>query len=185
MGAGAGESVGPRTDVGRAELRAQFRGCGGTTRLMKAGAEPGSNMNESNAPRQTLALKVGKRLRKPFNRWISKSSLVPNTPYLDPALFPWAEPLTRGWRAAQQELDQLLVERDHLPEFAKISPDHRRIAGDGKWKSFFFKAYGYRAEQNAARCPHTAALIESVPGVVVAFFSIMDAGIHVPRHKGV
>jgi hypothetical protein len=37
---------------------------------------------------------------------------------------------------------------------------------------------------NAARAPITAALIEKVPGLVTANFSVMEAGGHIPRHWG-
>jgi aspartyl/asparaginyl beta-hydroxylase (cupin superfamily) len=136
-------------------------------------------------PMQTAAVKIGKRLRDPFNRLIARHSLVPNTPYLDPELFPWVETLRHSWKDARAELDEVLKDRESLPPFAEISPDHRRIAGDGKWKSFFFKAYGYRSSANISRCPKTAALIDSIPGAVVAFFSVMEPGTHVPRHRGV
>ena len=142
-------------------------------------------MTDNRTSRQTAAVKIGKKLRDPFNQLIAGHSLVPNTPFIDPGLFPWAETLRHGWKDAQAELDEVLEERASLPPFASISPDHRRIAADGKWKSFFFKAYGYRAERNIERCPRTAALIDSIPGVVVAFFSVREGGIHVPRHRGV
>ncbi len=69
----------------------------------------------------------------------------------------------------QAELDGIIGERDSLPDLAKVSPDHRRIAAGGKWKSFFFQAYGYRVGPNIARCPKTAALIDGIPEVMVAF----------------
>ena len=133
---------------------------------------------------QTIGVKVGKKLRAPFDRLFERQSPVPNSRYLDPALFAWAEPLRRGWKEAQAELDEIMKERDGLPDLAKVSPDHRRIAKGGKWKSFFFQAYGYRVGPNIARCPKTAALIDEIPGVMVAFYSVMEPGIRVPRHRG-
>lgn len=142
-------------------------------------------MSDDARLKQSFAVRLGKKLRDPFNRVIGRHSLVPNTPYVDADLFPWTDTLRSGWKDVQAELDGIMKERENLAPFAEISPDHRRIAADGKWKCFFFNAYGYRAERNCARCPKTAALIDSIPGVFVAFYSVMDAGIHVPLHRGV
>jgi len=146
---------------------------------MAAMIDPGGRSSDS------LAVRAGMKLRGPFDRLFARSSLIPLTPYLDPRTFPWTSTLEEGWRDARAELDQLLNDREELPPLAKLSPVDRPIAADGKWKSYFFKAYGYRADKNIARCPKTAALIDSIPNVVVAFFSVMDAGTHVPRHRGV
>jgi ornithine lipid ester-linked acyl 2-hydroxylase len=67
----------------------------------------------------------------------------------------------------------------------KFPPDHRRIAQNAGWKSLFFEGYGYKSIPNRARCPKTAALIDQVPNVVVAFFSIFEPGTHIAPHYGV
>ncbi len=134
--------------------------------------------------KQTIGVRLGKKLRAPFDRLFERQSLVPNGRFLDPALFPWAKNLQQGWKDVQAELDGIMGERDSLPDLAKVSPDHRRIAAGGKWKSFFFQAYGYRVGPNIARCPKTAAMIDGIPGVMVAFYSVMEPGIRVPRHRG-
>ncbi len=71
------------------------------------------------------------------------------------------------------------------PSLATISPDHRAIAEVGKWRSFFLWGYGYRVDDNADRCPLTTALVERIPGLNSAFFSILAPGTHIPAHRGV
>ncbi|WP_235913484.1 aspartyl/asparaginyl beta-hydroxylase domain-containing protein [Croceibacterium salegens] len=88
------------------------------------------------------------------------------------------------WQAIRDELEPLLAAREAIPSLGDISPDHKRIAPGQHWKSYFFKGYGFRSDENLAQCPLTAELIEQVPGLVVAFFSIMEPGTHVPRHRG-
>lgn len=66
-----------------------------------------------------------------------------------------------------------------------MSPDHKRVASDGKWKSFVFEAYGYHVPRNRQLCPRTAEILDQVPNLVLAMYSIMDAGTYVPLHKGV
>jgi ornithine lipid ester-linked acyl 2-hydroxylase len=41
-----------------------------------------------------------------------------------------------------------------------------------------------RRAANCASCPHTAALLETIPGVVTAFFSILSPHKHIPPHRG-
>ena len=92
--------------------------------------------------------------------------------------------LSDNWEMIRTEAEALLVNRAEIPPLGRISPDHRRIARDSSWKSFFLCGHGYKIPANCARCPATAALLDRIPGVVVAFFSIFEPGTHVPEHYG-
>jgi aspartyl/asparaginyl beta-hydroxylase (cupin superfamily) len=129
--------------------------------------------------------RIGKRLRHRISAIIARSSKVPDAPVLEPSLFPWIARLEARWPDIRAEVDRLLAREDGIPPLADISPDHRRIAPPGKWKSFFLFGYGYSLEENARRCPNTAAAIAAVPGLNSAFFSILAPGAHIPRHRGV
>src|SRR4051794_4059968 len=94
-------------------------------------------------PKRGPLLRLGKRLRPPFNRFIARSSLIPTTPYIDPELFAWSAALEAGWHEIRAELDALREQGGTVLPLARISPDHKRVAADGKWKSFVFEAYGY------------------------------------------
>ncbi len=142
-------------------------------------------MIEGSKPKRGATIRLGKRLRKPFNRMIARSSRVPTTPFIDPALFPWTAALEAGWADMRAELDAINDRGGEILPLAKVSPDHHRVAKDGKWKSFVFEAYGYHVPANRALCPKSAALIDQVPGLVLAMFSIMEPGTYVPLHKGV
>ncbi|MBO6527978.1 aspartyl/asparaginyl beta-hydroxylase domain-containing protein [Erythrobacter sp.] len=135
-------------------------------------------------PRQSALIRVGKRLRDPVNRWFARQSLIGDEDILAPEHLPCLAELQREWRTVQAELEPLLAERGAIPAFGKLSPDHRRIANTSAWKSFFFEGYGFKAQANRARCPNTATMLDRIPGLVVAFFSIMEPGTHVPRHRG-
>lgn len=142
-------------------------------------------MGDGQKPRRGLAIRLGKRARGSFNRLIARSSRVPVTPYIDAALFPWSAALESNWSDIRAELDALSGNGGEILPLARVSPDHHRVARDGKWKSFVFEAYGYHVPRNRALCPRTAELLDAVPGLVLAMFSIMDPGTYVPLHKGV
>ena len=78
-----------------------------------------------------------------------------------------------------------MAEREAIPPISQVSPDHNRLNSDGKWQSFFLWGYGYKMPQNCDRCVETTGLVERIPGLKTAFFSIHAPGIHIPRHKGV
>lgn len=136
-------------------------------------------------PGRPLIIRVGKHLRGLFDRLISSSSLVANDPVLDMRTFPWTQNLREHWQAIREEALAVALQGDASPSLATISPDHRAIAEVGKWRSFFLWGYGYRIDDNADRCPRTAALVERIPGLNSAFFSILAPGTHIPQHRGV
>lgn len=125
---------------------------------------------------------IGKELRPRVDRVIMRNSRIPDAALQDKAHFPWIAELERSWQAIRDEAVRIRAE--DIPSLGDISFDHGRIAADRRWRSFFLKGYGHRLKANAARAPITAALIETVPGLVTASFSVLEAGGHIPRHWG-
>ena len=144
---------------------------------------PGAPMRAERG--RPLIIRVGKHLRGLFDRLIASSSLVSNDPVLDVRDFAWTQNLRANWQAIRDEAIAVALRGDASPSLATISPDHRAIAEVDKWRSFFLWGYGYRIDDNADRCPRTAALVEQIPGLNSAFFSILAPGTHIPEHRGV
>lgn len=115
---------------------------------------------------------------------VPKYSKVGDAVFFHNDQFPWSYELEAHWQVIRQELDQVLPYAEALPNFQDISPRQGNIAEDDRWKTFFFCAFGYRSEKNCQRCPQTARLLEQIPGLKVAFFSILAPGKHIPRHAG-
>ena len=130
------------------------------------------------------SLQAGAAVLRGFERLILRSSLVPTTPYLDPALLPWTAEVEMHWAEIRAELDEVLRRHDDLPNFQDISVDQATITDDDRWKTFFFFGYGFKSEANCARCPRTTALLEQVPGMTTAFFSILSPHKHIGEHRG-
>jgi aspartyl/asparaginyl beta-hydroxylase (cupin superfamily) len=131
-----------------------------------------------------LANEAGARVLHLLERAVVRSSLVPTTPYLPTDTFEWIPGLESEWKAIRAELDEVLSYRQDLPNFQDISIDQASITDDDGWKTYFFFAYGFRSEANCARCPQTAALLERIPGLTTAFFSILSPGKRIPEHRG-
>ena len=167
---------------------APLRSAGGGMRVpdlnvISGAPQPGAAMKpEANRP---LAIRIGKHLRGVFDRLIAGSSLVANDPVLDVRDFPWTQVLRENWEAIREEARAVALAGHAAPSLATISPDHRSIAEVDMWRSFFLWGYGYPIDDNLARCPRTRAVIEQVPGLNSAFFSILAPGTHIPDHRGV
>ncbi len=142
-------------------------------------------MEITTEPRRPLIITIGKKLRGTFDRLIGASSLVPNDPVLDPALFPWTQMLRDNWESIRDEAVAVALQGNAAPSLVTISPDHKGIAEVDSWKSFFLHGYGYAIPENIARCPNTAKAIAGIPGLNSAFFSILAPGTHIPDHRGV
>ena len=131
-----------------------------------------------------VSTEAGAKVLQGLERWIEGASLVPTTPFLDPALFPWVHDLEDNWRAIRAELDEVLGYQEDLPNFQDISADQASITDDDRWKTFFFFGYGFKSEANCTRCPETTRLLEAVPGMTTAFFSILAPHKRIPEHRG-
>jgi ornithine lipid ester-linked acyl 2-hydroxylase len=130
------------------------------------------------------SLQAGAAVLRGFERFILRFSLVPTTPYLDPALLPWTAEVEMHWADIRAELDEVLRRHDDLPNFQDISVDQATITDDDRWKTFFLYGFGFKAEANCARCPNTAEVLERIPGMTTAFFSILSPGKHIDAHRG-
>jgi len=98
--------------------------------------------------------------------------------------FPWSSTLEANWKVIREELDAVMVNVDDLPNFHDISPRQMKISGDNLWKTYFFWAFGFKAKANCDRCPETVKILQKIPGLKVAFFSILAPGKHIPEHRG-
>jgi len=131
-----------------------------------------------------LSLEAGARVLQGLEVVIKRGSLVDTTPFLSPAEFPWVADMEAGWKDIRAELDEVLAYQADLPNFQDISADQATITDDDRWKTFFLYGFGFRSDANCERCPATARLIEAVPGMKTAFFSILAPGKRIPAHRG-
>jgi ornithine lipid ester-linked acyl 2-hydroxylase len=113
-----------------------------------------------------------------------KYSRVGNPPVYDPATFPWVAEIEAEWRLIRAELDRVLVRQGDLPAFQAISTDVATITKDDRWKTFFLVGFGIKSGRNVAQCPETWRIVQKIPGLKTAMFSIFEPGKHLPAHRG-
>ena len=122
---------------------------------------------------------------------------LPTSAYLDNALFPWTAELERNVETIRAELLAVLHAEQGIEPFIKFrSADEipKFLGGaDGKpvWDAFFFYRHGKRYDDNCARCPRTAAILDALPLVRIPAhapeicFSMLTPGTHILPHRGV
>jgi ornithine lipid ester-linked acyl 2-hydroxylase len=102
----------------------------------------------------------------------------------DNGLFPWVAVIESNWMAIRSELDRVLVRRSELPKIQEIAADAKSITTDAGWKIFLLLAYGIKSEPNIALCPETWRIIQKIPGLKTAMFSVFEPGKRLPPHRG-
>lgn len=131
-----------------------------------------------------FAIRQGEKLVRSLEGVIARYSLVGDSAFFETQQYEWVEKLEANWQLIRQELDSLLDSLNTIPNFQDISKDQYSITQDNRWKTYFFYAYGLKAEKNCHRCPQTAQLIEQIPGMKTAFFSILLPHKQIPEHRG-
>jgi len=137
------------------------------------------------AKRRKITKDIGSRVLWPLEQKIARASTVSDEAVLPRREFSWLRTLEDNSTVLRQELDEVLRQRERLQRFQDISPDQRSISRDDRWRTYFFSGFGHRGQDSAMRCPHTTRLLERIPGLVTAFYSILAPGAHIPRHRGV
>jgi aspartate beta-hydroxylase len=120
---------------------------------------------------------------------------LPNTPYHDPELQPWAPELRDAFPKIRAEAIRILEEDRRLPNFV---PETARVedyvSGEGpapSWEAFFFYRRGERYDASHRRAPETSAVLESIELCRIdeqapeILFSILKPGSHINAHHGV
>ena len=124
-------------------------------------------------------------LTLPYTTFIS--FFVKNPPYLDvKEHFPQHEVLQKNWRIIREELEEVLKNDENVPKFHEIDGIQRFISARDNvpWRTFIIKAYDKWIDANAAKVPKTVALLQEMPQITTAMFSILDGGKHIPSHMG-
>jgi beta-hydroxylase len=135
--------------------------------------------------RDIFVNKIGARIVWGVEKFVARYSLVENTPFLESKQFDWVSTLENNWQTIRDELEVVLQYTNDLPRFQDISPDQGvNISKDNLWKTFFFYGYGVKMQQNCEYCPQTTKIIEQIPTLKTAFFSILLPGKHIPEHRG-
>lgn len=60
----------------------------------------------------------------------------------------------------------------------------KSITDDGKWKKYYIKWYSDISKDTEKNCPKTSSIINSIPEIKLAMFSILEPGAYIKPHYG-
>lgn len=135
--------------------------------------------------RRAFVKKNGKKLVRKIASFQSKQSTVPDTPKLGNEHFAFLDEFEKNWEVIRDEAKAVMAFKDDIPAFHEISPDQYRLSTENNWKTFVLFGFGERLATNTKLTPKTAEILERVPNLQTAMFSILSPGYHIPAHKGV
>ena len=122
---------------------------------------------------------------------------LPADEFFDRSHFPWLGRLEAHTDIIRDELLALLTtESDRLEPYVRQEPGTApnkwtALNYSPDWSVRFLWRHGVRQNDACARCPQTAALLETLPMSDIpgrspsAFFSLLRSGAHIPPHTGV
>ena len=131
-----------------------------------------------------LSVAIGLWIIKRVEHILMCFSISPDKPILSPDDFEWVNDLEINWQKIRKEVDKLLEKPENIPNFQDISKDQTNLTKDDLWKTFFLFGYGFKFEPNCDLCPETTRVIEAIPDMYTAMFSVLAPGKHIPRHRG-
>jgi aspartyl/asparaginyl beta-hydroxylase (cupin superfamily) len=124
------------------------------------------------------------------NRWYYREAGGENRPAFHniDEICPRLRELDRNYAVIREELESVLLQRDKLPRYHDLARSEQYISGtidaDKDWKVFMLDCLAGKPEMNQKKCPRTTALLQKIPNLYQAFFSILDPGKSIPAHCG-
>ena len=144
-----------------------------------------SSVQRFRRARRKFVKNAGRSLTRRLANFLGRQSLVEDQPIVPAHHFPFLQNFTGNWQTIQREAREILRHRDAIPAFQEISPDQHKLATGKNWLTFIIFGFGKKLEKNSRQAPETARLLEVVPNLQSAWFSILSPGYHIPAHRGV
>ena len=98
--------------------------------------------------------------------------------FYDASQFDYVANLESNWQMIKQELNNL-QSKDFIAYPERYLLDNRR-----GWDIFGLYFLGVRIDLNCDLCSETAKLVQTIPGMITAGFSLLEPGTHIVPHAG-
>lgn len=114
--------------------------------------------------------------------WII-TRFVSNSPVFEPVKFGWTKKFENNINLIRNEYITI-AKKFKLSDISEISAEQQIVVDRNKWTFFPLYIYGNKIEHNLTSCPATAKLLEEIPNLTTAFFSVLLPGARVKQHRG-
>jgi aspartate beta-hydroxylase/beta-hydroxylase len=99
---------------------------------------------------------------------------------------PALQKVTDGFSKIKHEFETVLLKTPQLPRYHDIDPGEAAISDttEKNWNVFMLYLLGYQLPKARSLCPELCGLLDDVPDLIQAFFSILEPGKSIPLHEG-
>ena len=110
--------------------------------------------------------------------------------FYDAATFAWTATLEANWQTIQAELRQVMnlpaQLRPNSEQWFAAHPHYVKSTSGNPiaWKTYEFAFFGIWQRTHCHACPETYRLLQQIPQLVTAQFSLMEPHTHIQPHKG-
>ncbi len=100
--------------------------------------------------------------------------------------FPALNNITQHVLTIKTEFEHVLASTPQLPRYHDIDPGEQAISAttEKNWNVFMLYLLGYQLQNARILCPTLCNLLDGIPHLIQAFFSILEPGKSIPLHEG-
>jgi beta-hydroxylase len=121
-------------------------------------------------------------LMAPLNCLFYLTSRVPNQAFIDKKYFPELKKLEDNWQVIREEAEKLLeqpcLQQAHVQDDIGFNSFFKR-----GWRRFYLKWYGTPQASALQHCPKTLELLQDMPSIKAAMFTLLPAGSKIKKHR--
>lgn len=110
--------------------------------------------------------------------------------FYDTAPFEWVSLLENNWQTIQSEITAVMTQpaqpRPSSEQWLAAHPHYVQSEhkGSAAWKTYEFVFFGIWQHSHCRSCPETHRLLQQIPQLVTAQYSLMEPHTHIQPHKG-
>lgn len=146
--------------------------------------------------KDSLDIMLGRKRRYDSQSMVHHYPGLPAIEFFERADFPWLDPIEAATDAIRDEFLQILEAEDGFTPYITYPDDvplnqWAELNNSPSWSAFHLFKLGGLIAENAAKCPTTMGLLETVPQphqsgrTPAAMFSLLKPNTHIPPHVGV
>ena len=130
-----------------------------------------------------LLLRLPNALFSASKTWQSRPVLYPDIDAICPEL----RQLEEAYPIIKQEYLAVCKRLDRVPRYHEVDRLQYELSNSPSalknWRVYFLEAMGRKATLHRQQCPATAGVLDRIPGVFEAFFSMLEGGKSIPTHS--
>jgi aspartyl/asparaginyl beta-hydroxylase (cupin superfamily) len=119
--------------------------------------------------------------------WVTEKFIwlfTPNNVIFPNKDFAWIEEIEKSYPEMLEEFNRFCRETNQIPDLGKISDEESRLVKPNQWKFIPLYMYGNKVDFICDKLPRTTAVVQGIPDLTTAFFSILTPHAKITEHRG-